>query len=216
MRYAIPGFQTPDHPKHDTRVFAKADGTVHFMFMDDRPLDEKLPPFLIFISIEHGREIELQAFTQSTRFVYQRKHEDRASKSYWFKLRTDELIILPGTYQVRFVVKGDEWVKKSLTVRNHPALPRNPKPGVGVGHRMVLSFGDPKVVVVQGDMRHQADNLPKPNNFAYNMGTTYFGSPPPNDYQTGSVGDAYIQIIGNEFIAEWIKVSGYDTNTGWE
>jgi hypothetical protein len=124
--YAIPGFQQPTHPKLDERVFADADGRVDFMFMDDRDLQEPLPAFVVYIDLERGREINLQAKTDTTRFIYEKIDECKNKKSYWFRLRTDELIILPGTYQVRFVVNGQEVAQKSLTVRNHPALPDDP------------------------------------------------------------------------------------------
>ena len=145
MNYAIPGFQTPGHPYLDTRVYSHDDGTIDFLFLDNRPLDEKMPPFVVYISVERGRETNLQALTNTTKFIYEKHCPERNQKSYWFRLRTDDLTVLPGTYQVRFMVNGDTWVHKSLTVRNSPALKRNPTPGDGTAPLIEMTPGDPEI-----------------------------------------------------------------------
>jgi hypothetical protein len=42
------------------------------------------------------------------------------------------------------------------------------------------------------------------------------GSTNPNSNQTASVGDEYNQIVSAHLVKKWIKVSGNNTNTGWE
>lgn len=125
-KFAIPGFQKPTHPKFDGRVFAQADGLIEFMFLDNIPIDDPMPDFTVYISAERGREINRLAWTDTNRFVYTKRDDHNGTKSWWFRMRTDTLVILPGTYCFRFVVNGQEVTQKSITIRDHPALPIDP------------------------------------------------------------------------------------------
>lgn len=124
MNFPLPGFQSPNAPKAEDRVEAQPSGRVEFKFMDDIPLDQPMPKFDIYISIERGRVVVPLAITHSDKCVYEKVDEERNLKAYWFRLLPQEdLIILPGTYRVRFLVNDEEVTSKSLTVLNHPAFP---------------------------------------------------------------------------------------------
>ena len=44
----------------------------------------------------------------------------------------------------------------------------------------------------------------------------YEGSPAPNGFQFGNVGDIYNQIVNGVFVAQWEKVAGNGNNVGWQ
>ena len=43
----------------------------------------------------------------------------------------------------------------------------------------------------------------------------FTGATDPNGVQAGRPGDIYNQIVAGEFVRQWIKQTGVDTNTGW-
>ena len=122
-RFAIPGFQTPECPKFDARVFAESDGSVNFPFVKNRPREELTPAFVVYIGLERGSELNPLATAPTTKFIYS-KRDDNGTKSYWFRLTTDDLIMQPGSYNFRFVVDGHEWASHIVTVLPSPALPK--------------------------------------------------------------------------------------------
>jgi hypothetical protein len=123
MNYAFPGFQTPDSPKADAQVFSEADGSVDFCFLKNRPLDERMPAFVLYIGINHGADQKHLATAPTTKFLYA-KREDNNTQSYWCRFRNDELVFQPGSYNFQFILDGKEVAARVVTVRPNPASPR--------------------------------------------------------------------------------------------
>ena len=121
--YAIPGFQTPTSPNFEGRVETGRDGVVNFSFLDNVPLLQPMPKIDVYIGIERGRELNLQAWTETGRYIYVRPDLIQNVKSYWLRLYPSDLTILPGTYKFRFVVEGQEIAQKSVTIPDYPANP---------------------------------------------------------------------------------------------
>lgn len=117
----IPGFQTPGHPKQDDRIFASPTDKIEVRIADNLPAGTPMPPYEIFVTTEYGRQIILHV-TAGTGKVLKEKNED-GSEFHLFRLNPPCTLIYPGTYRLRVLVNGAEVFTRSLTVRNHPALP---------------------------------------------------------------------------------------------
>lgn len=126
MNYAIPGFQTPESPKLEGRVDAKADGTIEFPFLEDLNLDFKVPKYDIWLTINRGEQLRKLAH-MGNRYVYEKHDEHRNMKTLWFRLRADELTVLPGTYDVTIYLNGEVVATRSVTIKNTPMQPDNPR-----------------------------------------------------------------------------------------
>ena len=122
--FAIPGFQRPTHPKQDLNVTAGMDGRVEFPFLENIPLESKMPHIDVYLSNQLGTDIFNLAKLIHGQFIYEQKDEDRNLKAYWIKILPSELAILPGTYRLRFVVDELEVALKSLTVPQGPLAQR--------------------------------------------------------------------------------------------
>jgi hypothetical protein len=120
-RMELPGFTTPSHPKADDRLFAQPGGMVVVTVNDRFPIGQVMPDYQFYLSTEYGRFILLQLQARTGQVT--RTPNDDGTEQHTFTLPLDVAVIYPGTYELRVLVNGKEIFKKSLTVRNHPALP---------------------------------------------------------------------------------------------
>jgi len=122
--FAIPGFQTPSHPKLADRVIAGLDGRIEFAFLSGLPLDTTMPRFDVYISNDQGTQVTNLAKLLSGNYVYEMKDELTPTKAFWFRILPSELRVLPGTYRLRFLVAEQELATRSVTVPNSPIAQR--------------------------------------------------------------------------------------------
>ena len=130
--FAIPGFQTPSHPKIDDNVTAGLDGRIEFPFLENIPIGQTMPRIDVYLSTDMGTQVTNLAKLINGSFVYSKADMDRGLKSYWVKILPSDLRILPGTYVLRFIADGQLLAQKSVTIPPSPLqqrdLPENSYP----------------------------------------------------------------------------------------
>jgi hypothetical protein len=112
---------TPGHPKADDRIFASPTDKIEVRIADNLPLGSDMPPYEVYFSSEYGRQIVLH-LTAGTGKILKIKN-DNGTEAHLLRLNPPCILTFPGTYRLRALVNGKEVFTKSLTVRNHPALP---------------------------------------------------------------------------------------------
>jgi len=120
-QYSLPGISNPIEPKKSNkRNFIAFDGTIEIPVYG--PIDSNLPdPELkIYISLEFGREIELQFMDTAGLYVL-KKIENGNVKGYYLEITDDDLLLSRGSYTLRIVKDGKQINELYIISQNNPA-----------------------------------------------------------------------------------------------